>query len=232
MGPLKGAQLELVDHDQITFALWKAENPNGRVLKPDAEGNMAEADWEDYIQAFPTVTELAPDSPLGHRTVIFGLMLDGVTKAYPRSIILKTSPVLDTVGETPVVLVFAKDGLSARVFDRRLDGQTLDLFAKPESETMVLVDTQTGSEWDFTGTAISGPLQGKSLTKVPLYIDYWFDWVEYHPEATLETFGMPIEDEASEEAGSEADSEGEKEPVDRPEDADDGQDAASEGEKD
>lgn len=203
LGPLKGSQLEHVFHDQLTFGLWKEEHPGGRVLKPDAEGNMAGEDWEDYIEAFPTVTELDPDSPLGHRTLVFGLLLDGVAKAYPRSIILRTSPVADTVGETPVVLFFAEDGKSARVFDRRVDARTLDLYAKPESEAALMIDSQTGSEWDFTGKAVNGPLQGHTLKKIPLYIDYWFDWVEYHPDTKLETFGLPIEEEPSEAAETE-----------------------------
>ena len=204
LGPLKGELLTHVEHDQLTFALWKKENPTGRVLKPDAKGNMESEDWEEEIEAFPTVTELDPDSPLGHRTVVFGLLLDGIAKAYPRDIILRTSPVTDIVGETPVLLVFAEDGKSARVFDRRVGGQTLDLFAKPDSEVTMLVDSQTGSEWDFTGKAVSGALKGETLSKIPLYIDYWFDWVEYNPTTELETFGLPIEDAVEEAAESEA----------------------------
>ncbi|MBO0798145.1 MAG: DUF3179 domain-containing protein, partial [Blastocatellia bacterium] len=34
-GPLKGKKLIQVYHDEITFGLWKRENPRGRVLKPD-----------------------------------------------------------------------------------------------------------------------------------------------------------------------------------------------------
>ena len=34
-GPLKGQYLRSVIHDELTFGLWKKENPQGRVLKPD-----------------------------------------------------------------------------------------------------------------------------------------------------------------------------------------------------
>jgi len=34
-GPLKGKKLTQVYNDELTFALWKRENPQGRVLKPD-----------------------------------------------------------------------------------------------------------------------------------------------------------------------------------------------------
>ena len=34
-GPLKGKQLKQVFVDEISFAVWKREHPNGRVLRPD-----------------------------------------------------------------------------------------------------------------------------------------------------------------------------------------------------
>ena len=33
-GPLKGRELTLVPQDELTFALWKKEQPNGTVLAP------------------------------------------------------------------------------------------------------------------------------------------------------------------------------------------------------
>jgi hypothetical protein len=33
-GPLKGAKLSLVSQDELTFGLWKKEQPNGTVLAP------------------------------------------------------------------------------------------------------------------------------------------------------------------------------------------------------
>src|SRR5678809_1679520 len=34
-GPLKGKQLRSVFCDEVSFGVWKHEQPNGRVLKPD-----------------------------------------------------------------------------------------------------------------------------------------------------------------------------------------------------
>ena len=51
-GPLKGHQLKQVFHDEISFAIWKREAPQGRVLKPVehiAAANQYEpADWETW----------------------------------------------------------------------------------------------------------------------------------------------------------------------------------------
>ena len=50
---------------------------------------------------------------------------------------------------------------------------------------IVLIDAQTGSEWDFSGTAIAGPLQGKRLERIQTLKDYWFDWKLYHPDTVV-----------------------------------------------
>jgi hypothetical protein len=49
----------------------------------------------------------------------------------------------------------------------------------------ILLDTTTGSEWNFQGCAISGASLGKCLDRVPALKDYWFDWRNYHPQTTL-----------------------------------------------
>jgi len=68
--------------------------------------------------------------------------------------------------------------------------QVLELFRKPDSEEFRLMDTNTGSEWDFTGTAVSGPLAGEVLKRWPVYFDYWFDWKGFHPDGPVYTAGM------------------------------------------
>jgi hypothetical protein len=93
--------------------------------------------------------------------------------------------VLDDVGDTPIAVVRAPDGRSTRVFDRRVDGKALELFAKVESQPFRLIDAATGSEFDFTGTGVSGPLAGRTLSRVPFLEEYWFDWKNYHPNTEI-----------------------------------------------
>jgi ribosomal protein L12E/L44/L45/RPP1/RPP2 len=55
---------------------------------------------------------------------------------------------------------------------------------KPAPE-WTLLDTTTGSEWNFQGCAISGAAQGKCLEQVYALKDYWFDWRNYHPDTRV-----------------------------------------------
>jgi hypothetical protein len=49
----------------------------------------------------------------------------------------------------------------------------------------LLIDSATGSRWDFQGCAVSGPAKGTCLQKVAVIKDYWFDWHLYHPRTTV-----------------------------------------------
>jgi hypothetical protein len=184
-GPMKGKHLDPVSQDEVTFDVWRRENPRSRVLRPDPKvvSKYASADWESEIAKMPTVGVV--DKRLAPRTLVVGIERDGASRAYPFTAVQKQSPLIDTVGRTPVVLVVAEDGRSVRAFDRRVDGRTLELFAKAGT----LVDTQTGSEWNFAGMCVRGPLAARALTRVPFINDYWFDWKNYHPGTTVYSIG-------------------------------------------
>jgi hypothetical protein len=100
---------------------------------------------------------------------------------------VRQNPVIDNVGTTPVLVLLAEDGKSVRVFDRRLDGRALEFFKKQDSPA--LFDSETGSQWDFGGVAVSGPLAGRRLEKIASLKDYWFDWKTYHPNTGVYLLG-------------------------------------------
>ena len=192
LGPLKGRRLKSFDHDELTFATWKAEGPGGRVLRPDpkaeAKGQYAPSDWEQSVGRMRVATTLSnPNETLDARTLVVGVEAGGKAKAYPFTALEKQNPIADTLGGVPLLVLLGEDGKSVRAFDRRLDGRTLELFLKPNTHT--LLDTQTGSEWDFTGAAVAGELKGKRLGRLRPLKDYWFDWRLYHPDTSVYLIG-------------------------------------------
>jgi len=189
-GKLKGQKLEEVDFDEISYGIWKRENPNGRVLRPDEEKlaeNEYEADWETKVAKMPVRISSKLDDTLEPRTLVVGLEINGNSKAYPFSAIEKQNPILDTVGGKKIVLILAEDKKSVRGFEREIDGRTLEFFIKPD--TKELVDAETASVWDFSGKAVSGEMSGKQLKKIAVIKDYWFDWKIYHPDTQLYSLG-------------------------------------------
>ena len=187
-GPLKGTHLRSVIHDELTFGLWKKENAEGRVLRPDETieraGKYAPADWEQKMVKVPVATNTL-DKTMDPRTLIVGIKVNNAACAYPFESILKQTPILDDLGGQPIVVVLGDDKKSVRAFQRTVDGRKLELFFKPNTSPMRLTDAETGSQWDFTGKALTGPLNGKQLTKLYALSDYWFDWKTYNPNTTI-----------------------------------------------
>jgi hypothetical protein len=192
-GPLKGKQLKGVFHDEISFSIWRHEQPQGRVLKPDekilATNQYEKPDWETRMERARVVEGVDVDKRLGPRTLVIGVSVDGKPAAYPLPALQKQSPIIDTVGSTPIVIVLGADKRSVRAFERTVDGRRLEFFQKTENNDLQLVDAETGSIWNFEGKAIAGPLSGRQLKKVFVLEDYWFDWRIYHPDTTIYTLG-------------------------------------------
>ncbi len=194
-GLLKGHQLKSVFHDEVSFAIWKGEQPNGRVLKPDekivAKNEYEKPDWEARYEKLRVVEGTDVDKRLAPRTLVLGITLNGKSVAYPLSALKKQTPIIDMVGAVPIVIALGEDNRSVRAFERKVDGRNLEFFQKKDDKIpqFQLIDAETGSTWNFEGKATSGPLAGRQLKKVFVLEDYWFDWRIYHPDTTIYQLG-------------------------------------------
>ena len=71
------------------------------------------------------------------------------------------------------------------VFDRRLNGRVLAFEYDDAEPAAPFVDAETGSRWDVTGRAVSGPLAGQRLAPIH-HGDYFaFAWFAFKPETTV-----------------------------------------------
>jgi hypothetical protein len=189
-GPLKGAQLTLLPQDELSFALWRKEQPNGTVLAPLPRyaAKYETAKWEEQIGKLPTVIHATKGS-LPDRETIIGVVDGGAAQAYPLTKLTGQSPVLlDVLGDEPIMLVLGPDGKSVRVFSRQIAGRALEFYghgAANANDPWTLVDDATLSEWTFDGCAVSGEMKGQCLTRIFALKDYWFDWQHYHPHSGI-----------------------------------------------
>ena len=194
-GPLQGHQLKSVFHDEVSFAIWKNEQPNGRVLRPDekivAKNEYEKPDWEARYEKLRVVQGTDIDKRLPPRTLVMGIALNGKSVAYPLSALQKQSPIIDMVGAVPIVIALGEDKRSVRAFERIVDGRQLEFFQKKDDKNpgFQLIDLETGSTWNFEGKATSGQLAGRQLKKVFVLEDYWFDWRIYHPDTAIYQLG-------------------------------------------
>ncbi len=190
-GPLKGTKLKPVPHDELSFGIWKSEQPDGRILKPEPgiASRYEPEDWEQEYAKLPVVVPVNTADRLPPRELVIGIKIDNVAKAYPQADLEKQSPIMDELGGVPIIIVLGEDKKSIRAFERKIDGRVLEIFAKPNAKPLQLIDAETGSVWDFTGKAINGQLAGKQLKQVIVLKDYWFDWKIYNPKTAVYTLG-------------------------------------------
>src|SRR5437763_487144 len=115
-GPLAGQSLKLIPSDEISFALWKSEQPDGEVLKdvPADAASYAPKDWEAAVNAaYPAVLKY-PEHGLASRDLMLGVEAFGEARAFPYQQVLREKLVQDRVGSELVILLVGPDGQSVR----------------------------------------------------------------------------------------------------------------------
>ena len=180
-GPWKGQHLSLIHSDELTFALWRTEQPDGRVLRPDPKyvSEYDPKDWEKHVEKTHTVIDTSKSGVSPHE-LILGVTNADLSKAYPLQSVLAAKIVQDQVGDFPILIVVGPDGLSTRIFMGRLDVAPMT-FTSATGSGIIMRDAETGSDWNFEGCAISGKLAGQCVQAIDSNKDYWFDWLNHHP---------------------------------------------------
>jgi len=179
-GPLTGQHLKLIHSSEVSYAMWRKEHPQGDVLKPNAP-YLAEYEkkrWENYVEKTPAMVDTSKSGIKPHQLML-GVTVAGKNKAYPINSILAAKLIQDKVADSSVLVVVGPDGLSIRVFDA-----AEFTFARSEGDR-VMQDAETGSGWNFQGCAVDGKLKGRCLKEIDAYKDYWFDWMNHHPETAV-----------------------------------------------
>jgi hypothetical protein len=180
-GPMAGTQLRLIPSDELTFGLWKTEEPGGTVME-DVAGYTAEyspEDWDVKMAKRPTVLSF-PEHGFGQRDLMLGVHVGGEARAFPDDRVIAERLVKDIVGGREILLVVGPDLKSVRGFEA-----SGDFYRITEGSESVMMDAATGSRWNFKGCAVSGPAQGQCLGRVEVIADYWFDWREYNPGTSV-----------------------------------------------
>ena len=177
-GPMKGKQLLFIHWDELSFGLWRTESPAGTALLPVAkfQGQYAKKDWERAMAKARTVTDTKATG-IGPRELMVGVQIGVSSRAYPITKLISQKLTQDSLGGKPILLVLGPDSKSVRGFTAPGD------FYRQDGALMM--DAESGSEWNFKGCAIRGPKIGQCLTPIAVIKDYWFDWRNYHPDTSV-----------------------------------------------
>ena len=148
----------------------------------------------------PEVTDVAGAGWLADDDVVFGITLNGESRAYPRSAMEVREMVNDTLGGRDLGIPYCTLCGSAQAFftDEVPDGverpilRTSGLLSRSNK---VMYDLNSQSVFDtFLGTALTGPLSeiGVSLEQASVLTTTWGDWREAHPDTTVLAEGLNL----------------------------------------
>jgi len=174
-GPLQGTRLPQIPSEQMTLQSWLRKHPNSLIMQPDPASGEGYAQTKGYDYYRPNDTAWASWS------WIVGASVDGQAKAYPWSDLVSARVINDRIGSMPVVVAIESDTTSFHVWNRNVDGTTLDFAVGTDSTSEYLRDSQTGSVWDWNGVCVDGPLVGRKLEFVQASQEYWHAWQTFQP---------------------------------------------------
>ncbi len=171
-----------------------------RFLRPDIPHSirLEEIVWGgvkvDAIPALddPKMIPAAEATYLNDTDLVFGVALNGDTRAYPLRIMNWHEMANDTVGGIPVTLAYCTLCGSGLLFDGRVEGAPATVTFATSGllyrSNKLMYDRLSESLWNqFTGRPVIGQLAGTGvqLKTLPLVLEEWSHWRTRHPDTKV-----------------------------------------------
>jgi len=186
-GPLRGKRLSRFP---LLWTTWQAAQqafPEAQVLSRstghsrsydrDPYGNYHQPGsyYYDDMIVYPLTNwdrRLRPKEP------VYGVRDDtGQTYAVRKAVVAAEGVLQFWAGMTPMAAIYDPELDAVRVFERNIQGQTLDL----ELVGGEIRDAQSRSTWTPSGHCTSGAFWGENLPRVTGLDTFWFAYAAFHP---------------------------------------------------
>ena len=140
----------------------------------------------------PALIPAAAARYLWPNELVFGVSINGDTRAYPFRIMDWHEMLNDVIGGVPVSLAYCTLCGSGILFDAQVPGRDRPFVFGSSGflyrSNKLMYDQETHSLWNqFTGRPVVGPLVGSmiELKTLPVAIATWEDWLVRHPETKV-----------------------------------------------
>jgi Protein of unknown function (DUF3179) len=202
VGRYTRTRLRALDSQVLSWAQFKASYPHGTVLlrpkgfdRPYGENPYVGYDAVPASRPRLYGGRLDPRLPPLERVV--AVFAGSDVAVVPFSTLARRPVIIGDVAGRPLVVLYAagvasaldardiarsRDVGTAGAFDPRVRGRALRFAADGRGRFR---DVQTGSSWDVTGRALTGPLRGARLRPVRHDEQFWFALAAFVPHAKL-----------------------------------------------
>jgi len=201
VGELTGTKLEVLPAQTLSFEDFRAAYPQGDVLSRDTGfqrdyGTNPYVGYDETAEEEPFLFEGETDNRLPPKARVTALFSDDETLVIPFERLEAEPVVNEDVGGGPAVVFYDPEVAStldeetiadsrsvgtAAAFERRVGRRELTFELRGDR----FVDRETGSEWDITGRAVSGPLAGEELRPIRHDEQFWFALAAFLPDAEI-----------------------------------------------
>ncbi len=178
-------------HAQSSPLSWQWPDTDFSIKSVDLNEIRSGGPGKDGIPAVdnPNFLPVSKEDRIDDREPVMTLELEGETpRAYPIRYLMWHEIANDVVGGIPVTVTFCPLCNSGLIFDGRLEGQvlTFGVSGNLRNSDMVMYDRQTESWWQqFIGEAIVGKMTGKTLQKLPGWMESWADFKTRNPNGLV-----------------------------------------------
>jgi hypothetical protein len=176
VGPLTGSGIMLKTRPVViaSWADWKARHPGTKVLALDTGYRRDYSTGAAYGRYFASPDLMFPtnvdQSKLKQKDYVFALRSSSAEKAWPLRLFEGGAVINDRAGIFDIVLI--GDAATRTVRAYRSEGLTFEKGATADQ-------VKRGEEvWRVTEEALVGP-HGRSLSRLPGHVAYWFAWSGY-----------------------------------------------------
>jgi hypothetical protein len=196
VGELTGTVLAFLPSQIISWGEFVTAHPEGLVLSRNTGhsrpyGRNPYAGY-DTIGSNPFLYNGELDSRLPAVERVVALEVAGIFSAYPFSVLEETRVANDVVSQIPVV-IFWKGGTASALSPSAFEVGSSAAYLRTVGDQILTFnavgdhfeDSETGSQWNIFGEAVSGPLQGEGLTQIVSAEHFWFAWAAFRPDTIV-----------------------------------------------
>lgn len=167
---------------------------NGRAKNENMDIRFEEITWGgvkvDGIPSLdnPKLIEANAADYLKDNDLVFGVSINGDTRAYPLRIMGWHEMFNEVIGDVPVALAYCTLCGAGILFETKVEGRDAPLVFGSSGflyrSNKLMFDRETNSLWNqFTGEPVNGPLRGEGIKlKIrPVVITSWAKWKSKNP---------------------------------------------------
>jgi hypothetical protein len=202
LGPLAAREIELPLLPAVVtrWADWRKRHPKTTVLSLETGHVRLYAPGMPYGPYFQSLNKMfpAPETrdELATKQRVFGLVYEGVAKAWPMERLTEARVTNDRIGRSRVVLIAAEG--SVEVDGQGPDGVRVryeaggpvraylrgarEFSLGPDEDTL---RDATGAVWRVEEEILVGPDQVRT-ERLPGTLAYWFAWQAFHPDTAVD----------------------------------------------